>query len=320
MATALTWTCSSCTYENQLRSQYCSMCKRERREGKDHDDPIGRKQKRTKRVKKEDEEEIVPPETTVLDRLSSFSRSLFRLKSSHWICPECTYENNEADTKCAVCSLHKPDQSKADKQSNDNNTTSITSSISSGISSGFKKLKKFFETESEVEVTGWTCSKCTFVNHPDLLECEQCGSAERHPLSLDPSMLPTDDGEVLLGDPAVLRELLNKLENNPLHEYSLVDETDRWVCPACTYHNKGGKRCDVCDRQRTIVTPLNSSTDKPNDLDLMQQSSSDQSQSVQEIQQHMETYARKVWKSIVDQQKKVSCSITCVYMYCRFSH
>ncbi|XP_019854429.1 PREDICTED: calpain-15-like [Amphimedon queenslandica] len=301
MASAMTWTCTSCTYENQLKSQYCSMCNEER-SFKDSD-PMKRRQKRTK---KEDEEEI-GPEVTVMDRLSSFSRSLFRLKSSHWSCPGCTYKNNEADTQCAVCGHDKPidvKQSKDDRQSNDTNTGSITSSISNGISSGFKKLKKLFEPEPEVTVTGWTCRKCTFVNHPDLLECEQCGSTgRRHPLSLD-HILPTDDGEVLFGDPAVLRELINKLENSPLNEYSL-EETDKWVCPACTYHNKGGERCGVCERRRTIVTPLSLSTDVPNKLDLVRQISSDQSQSVKEIEELMEDYARRVEKSIVAQQKKL---------------
>ena len=286
------------------------MCDKERT-SKDND----RMKRRQKRTKKEDEE-AVAPEVTVIDRLSSFSRSFFRLRSSHWSCPGCTYKNNEADTQCGMCGHDKPidlKQSKEDKQSDDTNTSSITTSISSGISSGFKRIKKFFETESEVTVTGWTCSKCTFVNHPDLLECEQCGSGERHPLSLD-HMLPTDDGEVLFGDPAVLRELINKLENSPLHEYSL-EETDKWVCPACTYHNKGGERCGICERRRTIVTPLNLPTDVPNQLELVRQTSSDQSQSVQEIEKLMEDYARRVEKSIVNQQKRVSDSVLHVHVY-----
>lgn len=43
--------------------------------------------------------------------------------------------------------------------------------------------------DNETETEGWTCSQCTFQNHPELNMCEQCGMVKRPPPHRSPVMM-----------------------------------------------------------------------------------------------------------------------------------
>ena len=303
-ASAASWSCPFCTYENQLSLQYCSMCDEKRREGSEkttdgHDaHKIRGKRKRTDETARDSPDISI----SLRDRLSSF----FRSRRSPWICPNCTCSNQGTSPQCEACGLDKSAASVEDRPRN--NERSITSSIAAG----FGKLVKFLqpEPEAEVAVTAWTCAKCTFRNHPEMTVCEECGSRplphpQTRPLQMDPGIVSTPDGEVLLGDPAILRELINKIENNECPLMEGLSPINQWVCPACTYNNTNGEKCTLCERPRLIPIPLNASV---NHDSLVRQTSIDQSESVQKTQERTESYLRDIWNSIVIQQKRVSAN------------
>ena len=301
MATAQgSWHCSRCTYKNRLTDKNCVLCDHSRDQIVDDKDisPVHT-------VIKEGDVEIKrrPRSGTILSRLRG-------QWEQYWICPQCKRHNKDSESRCEACAFKATNLDFTDKIPNIPSSSQDTTTLSGSIRNMFGRMFSWDNNRANEAISNdmWTCSKCTFINHPDILQCEQCDSLR---IAQDPSqserrtILESNNGELLLDDLMVLEALKADAKIN-LHDTSTTEVSPlnvassltQWACSKCTFVNSSQScKCCICGNDfSTQLNPVLSTYQR-------QQSTSEY---VKDIRQRQEDHALATWYNIVQEYYKVS--------------
>ena len=166
------WSCSQCTLKNLPGAILCSAC------------GSSRSLDNTSLSVHKPEEGVVEfqpkPGSSVISMLTG-NRELL------WICPRCTCKNDEDHCLCQACGFRAINVLEKDRvTSSEPPAGGIANSIGNMIKNRYSEKSL---PDGDVEDKLWTCTRCTFDNHHDLLYCEQC----RHtPGTGDVPIIPND--------------------------------------------------------------------------------------------------------------------------------
>lgn len=114
-----------------------------------------------------------------------------------WVCPICYYSNTLDATKKQLEDMQKGE--------------GLPTCATCGVDASWDTIKKFLDeapggTPQEVDLLtfdGSQCPRCTFVNHPSMMNCEMCGA------SLAAAQLPEE-----LARPQVMRHSISEMGSN----------------------------------------------------------------------------------------------------------
>ena len=273
------WKCPHCTTVNGSEKLNCEICLTQR-PGVTLDD-----------LRKEQEElegTTGRAEPSLVNRFTSFITG----KEPRWVCPRCTYSNNNRLHKCEVCNFKRI---VSNKHSNNNN---VTGSLSVGVGgvnepsgsvvrrrskrdgwfSRFIKdpLSSSDDEEGQSEST-WDCAACTLKNPTRAKKCRACKTAnpnfQEEPRSKRPSTSrdqrrnsdPGSPSEERNSHLAVSISLPPSPSSQPAKKPEMPAEIG-WNCPRCRYNNLLSSRtCYVCSAGRPLTV---SSVDAPSDAAL----------------------------------------------------
>lgn len=182
------WTCSHCTLDNATTTDICVACG-EVRYSSGANPPA---------------EGVVEFQPKPGSSIMSLTRSLITKggRELRWACPRCSWQNDEDRAYCETCQFKAMNvvESNSDTkqyEAIDSNCTTTTGTSSSTVTQSIGNfLKKTFTSDTSegennamkestaksklsppgvvADSNGWTCPRCTFINHLDLLYCEQC--------------------------------------------------------------------------------------------------------------------------------------------------
>lgn len=349
---ATNWSCSQCTFSNKVSDELCRMCRTSRWEVENRD------RSPTREITREGEV------TLKRRRRGGLFARLRGNWEMYWSCPQCTRHNDENMRICESCGYIATNiRNQKGASSSHQETRERTSNVGQFI----KKVFRSISEDRREDITSvpsanpnqeWVCPQCTFTNHPELMYCEQCETAHviqtdrPHPHQPTHShdstnrtsehliVVPTNEGEVLIGNEAVLRTLtapttteeerrqdedtrikpqsmyptLSTLESQP----STSLPSNQWVCPICTAENsRQHSYCYICQlgvRPGGVVnasTPITGMNDlsidvqsEPKIVSFQRQQS--RSETVKDIQQRQQDHAMTIWYNIVEEYKRVS--------------
>ena len=241
----------------------------------------------------------------------------------YWSCPICKRQNESNVFQCPFCgyiasNIH--DVSASGQPPMEGTITSMWNRFLQKVLG--TEAAQSTERSDPVEVRGWSCPDCKFINHPDLAYCEQC----RYGLVARDSIEQCDDRELHKDEQQPNPPLeengtapsLVPSDSVPVPNPSsgvhaeLSPQLDVWVCPYCTAHNRTQNlNCHVCeigmrpwsgDEDECINV---SHTDSWSSSYATRRHSS-HSLTVQEIREIEEGIAMDIYRNIVEEYKKVS--------------
>ena len=182
-----TWTCPRCTLGNSAGTEACTACG------------------------SLNPHFLLPPEEGVVEFQPKPGGSLFSTltgeRELRWSCPRCSWQNDDVYAICEACgfrALNVVHQEVLVKQPFEVETDSISKSVGKYLKNKFVSTQETkprtkpkttsvdaaqSERQKDKSVNGWRCPYCTFVNHCDLLYCEECRNA---PGSKDHLPVPSD--------------------------------------------------------------------------------------------------------------------------------
>ncbi|CAG8614898.1 2886_t:CDS:10, partial [Acaulospora morrowiae] len=109
-------------------------------------------------------ESVLPDNNIYSGSPYSSTTSLPTTLLSSWLCPICSYKNQQEDVKCRLCGVKRSEDSMISPTSQDRYPHSKESVDSTS---------SYDQSSDEI---GIECPKCTFLNHPSMNECEMCGT------------------------------------------------------------------------------------------------------------------------------------------------
>lgn len=99
------------------------------------------------------------------------------LPSTSWVCPICSYKNQQQDMKCELCGVKKPENSLSTSKDNKHS-----------IPLNYESVDQQFPTSNPSNPTDGieiACPSCTFLNHPSMIKCELCWTFSIEGLSIE---------------------------------------------------------------------------------------------------------------------------------------
>ena len=224
MAKLPTWICPQCTLENEASKDFCTVCN---------------SHKHAKTDGTGGEVEFVKGKSGLL------SLPFFK-KSMKWCCPRCRTTHELDSFQCDYCAFIRTNEPQEGARTASPRTK--TRSL----------MKRVFGSDSDLSggsfeepMDGsWSCAKCTFANHPSNTVCEACGSK---PKSTSLHSNRSTRSEYSGGRRKAFRQSQSHDPGAHVDPYGSsgtalhTEETQLWVCPACTTINKTDFRtCQVC--------------------------------------------------------------------------
>ena len=168
------WTCSQCTFVNPEGNQNCGVCAERKdkcvtsAEGSevfdegDYEKSYGNEQRR------ESGGGLARAIPSLLTRIKRFfTSSRAPPPPKRWVCPTCTYSNNDILRKCEMCGVEKPRERRLIQWSFNVRPTWSPPSAEGG------QPEKRGKSHAEENRT-WVCSHCNFSNNYLLPKCEVC--------------------------------------------------------------------------------------------------------------------------------------------------
>ena len=168
------WRCSQCTFLNPEGNQNCGVCSERKDicvtsaedsevfdEG-DFEKTYGSEQRR------ESGGGLARAIPSILTRIKRFfTSSRAPPPPKRWMCPSCTYSNNDILRKCEMCGAEKPRERRLIQWSFNVRQTWSPPSAEGG------QPEKRSRSHTEEHRT-WVCSHCNFLNNSLLPKCEVC--------------------------------------------------------------------------------------------------------------------------------------------------
>ncbi|RHZ83650.1 hypothetical protein Glove_89g106 [Diversispora epigaea] len=125
---------------------------------------------------------------------SSSSTSLSTVSPSSWVCPICSFKNQQI-VKCQLCGVKKPENFNITSSSSSTTILKDNNKYNSLNSDIIENAEQQFSTSpsnptDSIEIA---CPSCTFLNHPSMINCELC-DAELGTFNMDGLNMGNDVG------------------------------------------------------------------------------------------------------------------------------
>ncbi len=166
------WRCGHCTLENATSTEVCVACGYSR-------------------------PRVLSDEGVVEFQPKPGGSLFISGRELRWSCPRCSWQNDERFSLCKACGFKALNVVEVEnvQQSLWNSdyepeTDCITRSVGTFLKKKFVPSKESPQTDkkkaTKVANNGWKCPYCTFVNHCDIMYCEECRKAPEPAAYLKP--------------------------------------------------------------------------------------------------------------------------------------